>query len=461
MYGPYGGYGMGYGGARVDVDGDGIIGLQDASSFFAGALLPPASMNSIWGACSQSVALPVGPNGACMAITRATFMQALLLISASQQGVFPLTPSVAVAAAPLPPPAFIALSPADCSQYETVFASLHQERAPPGECAKVFAKWGTTPAILNAVWALADRDHDNALSVSEFIIAMALLSHASRGMPLPSSVPATVLCSIPGMHSAQRNSQSPTSPIMASPQMQPQASIQQSHLASSMPAMRVSHTSSNSFSGGSFMNKNTLSFSGSSGQSVTSSTSGLLSGSSSSPGLGVGGDNDIAELERQLQEARQQTAQLRAAQKNATASTSELVLQRTEAENTLRTLQEQLASMTKTMQAEDSAEQQAMGMVRDASNSVSAAQMMQQQLQEQQNKQTERMEAARVRAEQLTNEAAQLRMDAERIANETEALKQQTAQKKEQEAKLGDLKLNAVHYKTFDEFNRSWNILLF
>ena len=24
MYGPYGGYGMGYGGARVDVDGDGI-----------------------------------------------------------------------------------------------------------------------------------------------------------------------------------------------------------------------------------------------------------------------------------------------------------------------------------------------------------------------------------------------------------------------------------------------------
>ena len=28
MYGPYGGYGMGYGGARVDVDGDGIPDMR-------------------------------------------------------------------------------------------------------------------------------------------------------------------------------------------------------------------------------------------------------------------------------------------------------------------------------------------------------------------------------------------------------------------------------------------------
>ena len=50
MYGPYGGYGYGYGGARIDIDGDGIPDVRvgpfggvrpDIGTFVHGPVMPP------------------------------------------------------------------------------------------------------------------------------------------------------------------------------------------------------------------------------------------------------------------------------------------------------------------------------------------------------------------------------------------------------------------------------------
>ena len=469
--------------SAADVDGDGLIGLQDASSFFAGALLPPASMNAIWSACATPVSLPVGPGGSCMAITRSTFMNALLLISASQQSVSPLTPSVAAAAAPLPPPAFIALSNADCVRYQSMFGTLGQQRAPPNECAKLFAMFGANPATLNAVWALSDRDHDNMLTLSEFLIAMALLAHASRGMPLPTAVPATVLCSIPGMHSLKRAQNA--SPMMQQQQQQPSITLaatpsssnmgassvtmmpaltpasSTSNLSSGLSSTSSSSSLSNSGSSNTLMPTTTLS-SGSTSMTTTpavspatsssnltssvrvpSSDSLFSSGAGQAPSTPRGAGNvaatSVAELEMQLQEAKNATAQLRAAQKTATATNSELVLQRAEQEENLRRLQTELAALSEAVQAQDSATQQAMGIVQEATSNMTAAQTLQQRLQEEQAKQTERVQTARARAEQLTAEAAALRAELQRVSAETEVLKQQAEEKKAQAAPLGDL----------------------
>ena len=184
--------------AAGDVDGDGSIGLQDAAAFFAGALIPVAAMNTIWGA-----AVPDG-----RAIHKETFPTVLLLIAAAQRGVVPLTVATAVAAAPLPPPRFIALSEDDKRKYAAAFqqatSTLVGQLAPgqvvampPATAAQVFMPWRLQAPTLNAIWRLADRDRDNALSLPEFCIAMALVVHAAKGGVLPNVVPATLLYKLP------------------------------------------------------------------------------------------------------------------------------------------------------------------------------------------------------------------------------------------------------------------------
>jgi len=430
--------------SAADVDGDGVVGLDDATSFFAGALLPTASMNAIWAACATSVSLPVGPGRSCTAITRSTFMNVLLLISASQQNVSPLTPAVALAAAPLPPPAFIALSHADCARYEGMFATLGKQRAPPNDCGKLFSIFTAGPVTLNSVWALADRDHDNMLSLPEFLIAMALLAHASRGMPLPTTVPATVLCSIPGMHSLQRTpaatvtaTTTTAAPTTTSPSMSMSMQPQQTQMSPiRMPPMQAQQTQMSSQMQQQSSMPTMMSVSPMVG--TTMSPLGATAAPLSPRGTTTTG-GDIADLERQLREARMKTAQLRASQNAATARNSELVLQRAEAEETLRSLQNELQTLTQAAQADESAAQQAMGVVRDASTNMTAAQAVQQHLQEEQNKQIERVQTARMRIEQLSMEATELREELKRINAETDSLKQQLEVKKARETALGDL----------------------
>ena len=58
------------------------------------------------------------------------------------------------------------------------------------EAVGLFEKSGLPKNHLKVIWAIADQDRDNKLSVNEFIIAMHLIVCVSkRGLPLPTKLP--------------------------------------------------------------------------------------------------------------------------------------------------------------------------------------------------------------------------------------------------------------------------------
>jgi EH domain-containing protein 1 len=80
----------------------------------------------------------------------------------------------------------------DRRTYSDIFRSLKlvNGKAPGGEVKQQMLQYGLPKEVLSKIWNLCDRGKHGALSEEEFIIAMALIKHASQGNPLPEDMPA-------------------------------------------------------------------------------------------------------------------------------------------------------------------------------------------------------------------------------------------------------------------------------
>ena len=196
----------------ADNDHDGVVSVEDARLFLAGAFITVANLNAIWNST-------VARNGLSV-LTREHFPAALALVSLAQAG-RQLTPAaLAGAPRPLAAPHFLTVSGADYASFEAAFAQNADRATGVVSGAKaldLFSHRGLDRSVLSRIWDLSDIDKDGRLSKPEFIAMMALADRASKGLELPQLLPSTFIDSIlnpPPIPATQTSSMIQTSPMM-------------------------------------------------------------------------------------------------------------------------------------------------------------------------------------------------------------------------------------------------------
>ena len=193
----------------ADQDGDGVVGVEDARRFFAGAGLPGQALGLIW----QAAVVQKGQR----VLTRENFVLALLLASSAQRegsgeggegqtlgwmggrAVHRSTPSDL----PLPPPRFAEVTDSEWERYNAVFEA-HRDAVTGcvsgATAAGLFSRFPVGRQTLSQIWDLADTDRDGALSRSEFAVTMALIAQATAATTTSSSsAVATTTSSLSGL----------------------------------------------------------------------------------------------------------------------------------------------------------------------------------------------------------------------------------------------------------------------
>lgn len=183
----------------ADQDKDGVVGVEDARRFFAGAGITGQTLGMIW----QITVVEKGMR----VLTRENFVNALLLVSVAQSSPGePLMQDRATIAGLLvspqvPPPHFVEVSDVEWERYESVFRA-HCDPVTGlvsgSTAAGLFSRFLIGRQTLSRIWDLADMDKDGSLSCTEFAVSMALIAQTVSGGPtaLPDVVPSTLLASI-------------------------------------------------------------------------------------------------------------------------------------------------------------------------------------------------------------------------------------------------------------------------
>ena len=175
----------------ADHDHDGVINIEDAKLFLAGAFITVASLNAIW-------SITVARNGLSV-LTREHFPAALALVSLAQEGRQLSPDSLAGITRPLAAPLFLAVSASDYASFEATFAQ-NADRATGfvsgAKALDLFSHHSLDRSVLSRIWDLSDIDKDGRLSKPEFIAMMALANRASKGLDLPQFLPSTFVDSI-------------------------------------------------------------------------------------------------------------------------------------------------------------------------------------------------------------------------------------------------------------------------
>lgn len=193
---------------EADTENIGVITGEGAVNFFQKTRLPPRILGEIWQlADKENVGF----------LTPASFGIVLRLIGYAQSGRDP-SPELALLPGPLPkfdgintggnqPPASAIqpqtsgnlirvppLTPDKVAQFATLFErSGAEDGILPGDQAKqIFERAGLPNETLGRIWNLADTEQRGALTVTEFIVAMHLLTSMKSGAlrALPNALPA-------------------------------------------------------------------------------------------------------------------------------------------------------------------------------------------------------------------------------------------------------------------------------
>lgn len=175
----------------ADHDGDGVVNIEDAKLFLAGAFITVTSLNAIWSSTVACHGLTV--------LTREHFPAALALVSLAQEG-RQLTPdALASIARPVAPPRFLTVSAPDYASFEAAFAQ-NADRATGfvsgTKALDLFSHRSLGRSVLSRIWDLSDIDKDGRLSKPEFIAMMALADRASKGLDIPQFLPSTFVDSL-------------------------------------------------------------------------------------------------------------------------------------------------------------------------------------------------------------------------------------------------------------------------
>ncbi|KAI1381600.1 hypothetical protein F4677DRAFT_403559 [Hypoxylon crocopeplum] len=236
---------------QADSDGVGVVTGEVAVKFFEKTRLDSRILGEIWQIADQENRGFLMPTG---------FVLVLRLIGHAQAGREP-TPELAVQPGPLPrfdgininasvPPAhpplqaqgsgsgpirIPPLTPEKVAQYAGLFErqSLQSGGILPGDQAKsIFEKSGLPNEVLGRIWQLADTEQRGALVLTEFVIAMHLLTSMKSGSlrGLPNILPAALYEAATRRTSAPRQSPTATGPpISAIPrQLSGQAQVRTS-----------------------------------------------------------------------------------------------------------------------------------------------------------------------------------------------------------------------------------------
>jgi len=216
---------------QADLDRDGVVGSNDAVTFFSKSGLTPDALGLVWSQVNPTNAPSLTPDQfvyACQLISMAQAGSSpdlgQLQAIASQPGVeIPVPNFAGVVLAPAPvvaaaPPTFGGVSgfqPAnDFSALITPSAdnavwgtneSLHvwmgyfndfdtdRDGFVGPEVTSFLQQSGLPVTTLGTIWDLADVNKDGRLDVQEFCCAMALISGVKEGNALPSTIPASLI----------------------------------------------------------------------------------------------------------------------------------------------------------------------------------------------------------------------------------------------------------------------------
>ncbi|KAI2467789.1 hypothetical protein F4781DRAFT_297585 [Annulohypoxylon bovei var. microspora] len=199
---------------EADIEGAGIVTGDVAVKFFEKTRLDSRVLGEIWQVAdneNRGFLTPVGFGLVLRLIGHAQAGREPTPEMAMQQGPLPRFDGINISAAPVPPahPPLQAqgtgsgpirippLSPEKVVQYATVFEkqSLQNGGILPGDQAKsIFEKSGLPNEVLGRIWQLADTEQRGALVMTEFVIAMHLLSSMKSGAlrGLPNILPAAL-----------------------------------------------------------------------------------------------------------------------------------------------------------------------------------------------------------------------------------------------------------------------------
>ena len=175
----------------ADHDKDGVVNVEDAKLFLAGAFISVPSLSAIWSSTVLSHGLS--------ALTREHFPAALAMVSLAQEGLPPPYNTPEALGRPHKAPTFLAVTAAEYAGFEATFAQ-NADRATGfvsgAKALELFSHRALDRATLGRIWDLADIDKDGRLSKPEFIVMMALVDRASRGLDLPPILPSTLVDSV-------------------------------------------------------------------------------------------------------------------------------------------------------------------------------------------------------------------------------------------------------------------------
>ncbi|KAI1091471.1 hypothetical protein F5B19DRAFT_458479 [Rostrohypoxylon terebratum] len=220
---------------EADTEGAGIVTGDVAVKFFEKTRLDSRILGEIWQVAdseNRGFLTPVGFGLVLRLIGHAQAGREPTPELAMQQGPLPRFDGINISAAPVPPPAhppiqaqgtgsgpirIPPLSPEKVVQYATVFEkqNLQPGGILPGDQAKnIFEKSGLPNEVLGRIWQLADTEQRGALVLTEFVIAMHLLSSMKSGAlrGLPNILPAALYEAATRRAPAPRQSPTTTGP---------------------------------------------------------------------------------------------------------------------------------------------------------------------------------------------------------------------------------------------------------
>lgn len=220
---------------QADTDNVGVVTGEIAVKFFEKTKLDSRILGEIWQIAdkeNRGFLTPAGFGIVLRLIGHAQAGREPTPELAYQQGPLPRFEGVTINLAPNPPPPasplqaqstgpgpirIPPLTPEKVAQYSTLFERqpLQHGNMLPGDQAKnIFEKSGLPNEVLGRIWQLADTEQRGALVLTEFVIAMHLLTSMKSGAlrSLPNILPAALYEAATRRTGSARQSPQPTGP---------------------------------------------------------------------------------------------------------------------------------------------------------------------------------------------------------------------------------------------------------